>query len=99
MVRSNVDYEILCPRCQSSYVGQTTRHLATRLHEHSRVTSPVGEHIDACGVILEDCEVRIIDTSRDSAKLLTLEALHINQKRPKVNRKEEYKARELTLKL
>ena len=34
-VRGNVVYEITCSRCQSSYVWQTTRHLATRVHKHS----------------------------------------------------------------
>ena len=98
-VRGNVVYEITCSRCQSSYVGQTTRHLATRVHEQSKCTSPVGEHLNWCGVTIDSCEVKIIDTARDSAKLLTLEALHINQRKPSINRKEEYKARELILKL
>ena len=70
-VRSNVVYEIECSRCQSSYVWQTTRHLATRPNEHSRTSSPVGEHLQTSGSALEKCEVKIIDTARDSAKLLT----------------------------
>ena len=98
-VRGNVVYEITCSGYQSSYVGQTTRHLATRVHEDSKGTIPVGEHLNWCGFTIDSCEVKIIDTARDSAKLLTLEALHINQRKPSINRKEEYKARELTLKL
>ena len=98
-VHGNVVYEITCSRCQSSYVGQTTRHLATRVREHSKGTSPVGEHLNWRGVTIDSCEVKIIDTARDSAKVLTLEALHINQRKPSINPKEEYKARVLTLKL
>ena len=46
--KSGVVYQITCPRCQASYVGQTRRHLLHRLKEHSRSTAPVGSHLASC---------------------------------------------------
>ena len=99
MLKSNVVYQINCPGCQSSYVGQTTRHLSTRIREHSRTSSNVGEHLSKCGVTLHEEDVKIIDSSSSYNKLLTLEALHIQKRKPTINTKEEYRSRELTLRV
>ena len=58
---SNVVYEVICPGCQPSYVGQTTCHLTTRMREHSRPPSHVAEHFDLCKKQLNDVEVKTID--------------------------------------
>ena len=99
MFCSNVVYEVICPGCQSSYVGQTTRHLTTRMREHSRPPSHVAEHFALCQKQLNEDDVKIIDRSSNPAKLLTLEALHIARRRPAINKKEEYRTRQLTLKM
>ena len=99
MLKSHVVYQIKCPGCQSSHVGQTTRHLSTRIREHSRKSSNVGEHLSHCGVALTEDNVKIIDSSSSYSKLLTLEALHISKEKPKINTKEEYRSRELTLRV
>ena len=101
VLRSGVVYQIDCPGCSACYVGQTVRHLTTRVTEHMRKTSPVGQHIAECmgsltGVTLEP---KILDTCRDASKLLTLEALHIAKKQPGLNQREEYRQRFLTLRL
>ena len=41
----------------------------------------------------------IIDQASSSIKLLTLEALHIRKKRPAINTRDEFRSRELTLRL
>ena len=41
----------------------------------------------------------IIDQTANAHKLLTLEALHIWRKRPKIDTRDEFRSRELTLKL
>ena len=37
---SKVVYKLACSGCNSIYVGQTVRHLATRVDEHRKVDSP-----------------------------------------------------------
>ena len=92
-------YQIECPGCNSSSVGQTTRHLATRLHEHSLVSSHVGSHLLKCGQIMENASVKLLNRSNRPTKLLTLEALHISRLQPGINQKEEYRSREHTLRV
>ena len=41
----------------------------------------------------------VIDQTANTHKLLTLEALHIWRERPKINTRDEFRSRELTLKL
>ena len=95
---SRVVYQIKCPGCISNYVGQKTRHLVTRLHEHSRVSSHVGSHLK-CGQIMENVSVKILDISNRPTKLLTLEALNISRLQPGIDQKEEYRSRALTLRV
>ena len=96
---SRVEYHIKCPGCNSRYVVQTTRHLATRLHEHSRKSSHVGSHLLKCGQIMKNASVRLLDRSNRPIKLLTLEALHLSRLQPGIIQKEEYRSRELTLRV
>ena len=96
---SNVVYHTTCPGCKASYVGQTTRHFTTRLNEHSRISTPVGAHMTQCVGNTENLMANIIDRSNDPIKLLTLEALHINRLKLRINRKEEYRSREPTVKV
>ena len=98
MLKSHVVYQIKCPGCQSSYVDQTTRHLSTRIREHSRNSSNVEEPLSQCGVALTEDNVKIIDSCSYS-KVLNLEALHISKEKPKINTKEEYRSREFTLRV
>lgn len=39
-LKSNLCYKIKCKNCPAVYIGQTSRHLKTRLSEHRRDTSP-----------------------------------------------------------
>ena len=41
-------YRPTCSRFNSTYVGQTVRHLATRVDEHRKRYSPVGQHLLEC---------------------------------------------------
>ncbi|XP_066936347.1 uncharacterized protein [Clytia hemisphaerica] len=49
-LQSGVVYMISCPRCDSRYVGQSVRHLTTRIKEHAKPSTPVGIHCKACDV-------------------------------------------------
>ena len=45
-LRSKLVYKLTCSGCNSTYVGQTVRHLATRVDEHRKGDSPVGQPLD-----------------------------------------------------
>ena len=100
MFRSGVVYKITCSRCNACYVGQTSRHLQTRIKEHRTITGPVSKHFASCNAKLSEDEVDILkSTSRGEAHLLTLEALCIEDLKPEMNIKDEYRSRTLTIKI
>ena len=97
-LKSWVVYYFECPRCDASYVGQCGRHLITRFKEHKR--SVVGRHFNECGVELTIENVSIIDQSFVSLEyLMTLEALWIEEIKPSLNTKDEYKSHQLVIKI
>ena len=76
MLRNNVVYKIQCPRCQSSYVGQTTRHLQQRFKEHIGNKGPVKTHFENCAITPTHDVISILGSmDRGEGRLLTLEAL------------------------
>ena len=100
-LRGSVVYQLKCSRCNACYVGQTSRHFCTRLKEHqSRKTQPVYRHFEQCGteLILENTEF-LAATTRSVVFLETMEALWIEELKPSINTKEEYKQRSLTIRL
>ena len=101
LMKSGVVYNITCPGCSACYVGQTDRHLMTRLYEHIHKAGPMKTHIDTkCKTTLTDGDVDILHTtSRGENYLLTLEALYIRECKPVLNTKDEYRRRELVIKL
>ena len=99
-LRSGVVYQIKCPRCQACYVGQTGRHLTTRFKEHQSKKGPVKTHFSECGVPLEIDMVEILASNQKSEQhRLTLEALFIREIKPSLNTKDEYRSRELRIRL
>lgn len=100
MFKSGVVYEITCPRCSACYVGQTSRHLTTRFNEHINKTGPMKTHTAECRTRLTSEDIKILQqTAKGEHFLLTLEALHIRERKPTINTKDEYRARELTIKV
>ena len=97
-LKSGVVYEICCSRCNSRYVGQSSRHLTTRIKEHSRVSALVGSHFLQCGVKLTLDDVKILATSQTIKHLMILEAIFINDTKPVLNTKDEYKSHTLVIK-
>ena len=99
-LRSKVVYGLTCSGCNSTYIGQTVRHLATRVDEHRNGDSPVGQHLLECNKEVggtAELKSEIIDQTDNTHKLLTLEALHIWRERPRINTRDEFRRRELTL--
>ena len=56
------------------------------------------KHFEECNITPSDDLVKIIGTSRFLDKLLTLEALFIEEIKPELNTKDEYRSRTLKLK-
>ena len=85
-LKSGIVYKILCPRCSLCYVGQTRRHLATRIREHGSAKAPVSIHMKSFGHSLSMDDVSILTTCTKSVvQLMTFEALFINQLKPELN--------------
>ena len=100
LLKSKVVYQIKCPGCNASYVGQTCRHLTTRLNEHLTRKGPVKEHLKLCqNSINEQCIRILTSTHKGESTLLTLEALWIREIRPTLNTKDEFKSRELIIQI
>ena len=79
-------YELTCSGCNSTSVGQTIRHLATRVDEHRKGDCPVGQHWLECNKEVggtAELNSDITDQTANTHKLLTLEALSIWRDRPK----------------
>ena len=99
MLKSNVVYKIVCPRCEACYVGKTSRQLTRRFTEHIGKRGVTKPHMQNCNVVLEEKDIEILGShSKSETHLLTLEALFINEIKPTLNTKDEYKRRILTLK-
>ena len=47
-LRSKIVYELTSSGCNSTYVGQTVRHLASMVDEHRKGDSPLGQHLLEC---------------------------------------------------
>ena len=100
LLKSKVVYQIKCYGCNASYVGQTCRHLTTRLNEHLTRKGPVKEHLKICQNNINDQCIRILTcTHKGESTLLTLEALWIREIRPTLNTKDEFKSRELIIQI
>ena len=102
---SNVVYKLTCPGCRASYVGQTVRHVQQRVREHLGNKGTMKIHFHQCSAIDNTFPVNendilfILDKANNVNKLLTLEALYIHEIKPRLNTKDEYRSRTLTLKL
>ena len=97
MLQNNLVYQIECPGCTASYVGQTSRLLQQRFREHMGSRGLIKNHFEMCDVVPTEDNVRILGKSRGE-KLLSLEALFIHKIKPSLNSKDEYRSRTLKLK-
>ena len=77
-LESHLVYEINCNGCGSIYVGQLSRHLKTSISEHQNKNSELGQHLVECSGFTNDIEWIILDACRTVEKLMTIEAIYIN---------------------
>ena len=82
-LKSKVVYRLECRGCKPIYVGQTVRHLTTRIEEQRKEDTPVGRHIRQCGSESGKSKFnwKIIEQASSNIGSLTLEALHNSKKR------------------
>ena len=94
-LKSYVVYKFTCAGCQTCYVGETRRHLTTRIHEHlvTDKKSHILQHLksnptcrDVCN---NDC-FEIIDYASSSFRLKVKEALHIKWLKPELNKQKKH---------
>ena len=97
MLQSNVVYQITCPQCKLSYVGQTSRHVQQRFREHVGSQGIFKKHFEDCNVSPSMDFVKILGRAKFD-RLLSLEALFISEINPALNTKDEFKSLTLTLK-
>ena len=88
-LKSHVVYLFSCPGCNASYVGETTRHLKTRVNEHFRHdSSHIFRHFSenpSCYQGASFSDFKIIDNSQFPFTLKLKEAYHINKIKPSLN--------------
>ena len=97
LLQSRVVYEFSCAGCNARYVGQTARHLHTRIAEHCGLSprtggpvmlpqfSAIREHCNHTGHPLERSLFSIIARARNKLDLSILESLAIKNRVPKLN--------------
>ena len=90
-------FTFLCRCCSASYVGQTTRHLHTRISEHLGISAITGKHTSnpaKSGVLSHSCasghkvdfdDFKILSSCSDSYELMIHESLLINKYKPNLN--------------
>ena len=94
MLKSNIVYHFQCAGCNSVYVGYTTRHYQTRIHEHlfTDVASHVYKHINdkaECRATCDESCFKIIDSGNSEYELRIKEAMHIQWIQPSINKQKK----------
>ena len=96
-LKSGVVYLFKCRCCSASYVGQTTRHLHTRISEHlgispitgkqssNPVMSSIFSHTNASGHSASFDDFKILSSCSDSYELMIHESLLISKFKPSLN--------------
>lgn len=90
-LKSNVVYKFNCASCNTSYIGQTTRHFATRVKEHlkSDKSSHVYKHLSnnlECKNSCNESSFSIIDYAPTKYQLNVKEGLYIGWQQPLLNK-------------
>ena len=102
-LKSFVVYYFECANCKVSYVGETTRYLDTRIHEHlnkASAPSTIFSHLqsnDACKRACNKSCFKVIDCARTKFTLKIKEALHIHWLKPSLNKQHNHLSVSITI--
>ena len=101
-LKSFVVYKFACPGCNACYIGETTRHLPTRIKEHLETDKK--SHIFAHLVNNETCKAlstencfEIIDSTSTPFKLKLKEEMHIIWTKPLLNKQQKHVSISITI--
>ena len=96
-MRSSLVYEFSCSRCESMYIGSTTRTLGARVAEHigrsyrterilaSPSHSAIRDHSFSCDSKVDISNFKILSSLSNSFDLRIMESLYIFKKQPVLN--------------
>ena len=90
-LQSYVVYQFTCAGCKACYIGETKRHLTTRIEEHlgkdkkSHIFKHLQENPQCQSKVNLDC-FEIIDHASSYFRLQVKEAMHITWKKPVLNK-------------
>ena len=92
--QSFVVYKFICSGCEAAYVGETCRHLATRMHEHlvSDKKSHIFKHLNSSTTCKSKCDnncFSILDKAHTKFGLKIKESINITQHKPTLNKQRE----------
>ena len=101
-VRSFVVYRFICPGCNTSYIGETIRHLTTRIKEHWETDSKshIFKHLNTNRNCKELCNTEcfeIIDSASSFYRLKLKEAMDIIWEKPLLNKQVKYVSISITI--
>ena len=101
-LRSLVVYRFLCPGCNAGYIGETTRHLTTRIKEHleTDTKSHIFKHLNTnrnCKGLCDTECFEIIDSAISSYRLKLKEAMHITWEKPSLNKQVKHLSISITI--
>ena len=94
-LRARVIYKFKCAGCNACYVGQTTRHYDTRVHEHlnkKSQPSSVYKHLEENANCRATCDKKcfeVIDADSSSFRLEVKEAIHNEWLKPSINKQKK----------
>ena len=94
-LHSCVVYRFTCSGCNSVYVGQTCRHISTRIREHlgTDKNSHIFKHLQSsipCKDAGYDSCFKIIDTAKSYHHLKIKESMHILREKPNINKQVQH---------
>ena len=95
-LRSNIVYKYTCDACQASYIGESTRHIKTRIAEHRGLSprtgypltnpshSSIRTHAETTGHEIKTSNFKIV-LSTNSQNLKIAESIIIRKHKPSLN--------------
>ena len=102
LLNSFVVCKFVCPGFNTYYIGETTRHLSTRIEEHlkkdkkSRIFKPLDQNHYCNSLSNPDC-FQVIDSASSKFRLKMKEAMHITWTKPSLNRQLKHASISITV--